>query len=205
MSDAYDPSRLLEPTPAADPMVVFSSWYAVARRSAPHHPTAMALATATPDGRPSVRMLLLKGVVDGAFRFFTNFESRKGLELAENPRAALLFHWPWMARQVRVEGTVHRLADSDAQEYFASRPRESQLSAAVSPQSRPASRADLLADRAAYDLSLGGAPVPLPAFWGGYALQPESIELWIGDPARLHHRHLYRRRDDGWQYEELAP
>jgi len=201
----YDPQSLLTPSPTTDPLVVFESWYAVVERTADHHANAMVLATANDAGEPSARMVLLKGLVAGEFRFFTNFESRKGLELARNPRAALLFYWPWLARQVRVEGKVKRLSDADSDEYFASRPRESQLSAAVSPQSRPMARKDLLAEKAALALMLADQPVPRPEFWGGYALAPTTVELWIGDPNRLHHRHFYRRNGAAWDYSELAP
>jgi pyridoxamine 5'-phosphate oxidase len=201
----YDPQSLLTPSAVTDPMEVFDSWYAVVERTADHHPNAMVLATATKDGEPSARMVLLKGVVDGGFRFFTNYESRKGLELGQNPHGALLFYWPWLARQVRVEGPVRRLSDADSDEYFASRPRESQLSAAVSPQSRPMARKDLLAERAALELMLNGEPVGRPEFWGGYELVPASIELWVGDPNRLHHRHRYQRNGSSWDYDELAP
>ncbi|MCC6899834.1 MAG: pyridoxamine 5'-phosphate oxidase [Polyangiaceae bacterium] len=191
--------------PAADPLAVFEAWYAENARTRPKHPDAMALATATPDGRPSLRMVLLKGVTDGLFRFFTNFESRKAVELEQNPNAALLFHWPALERQVRVEGKVQRLPARASDEYFATRPRESQLSALISPQSRPISRQELIQRRASAEARLSGAAVPRPAHWGGYALDPERIELWVAEPSRLHHRHLFLRAGAGWRYQVLGP
>jgi pyridoxamine 5'-phosphate oxidase len=191
--------------PKSDPLAVFEAWYAEHARSLPEHPDAMVLASVGPDGRPSLRMVLLKGVVAGRFRFFTNYESRKGRELEDNPSAALLFFWPALARQVRVEGKVERVSSAESDEYFASRPRESQLSALISPQSRPVSRQELLQLREQAERQLGGAPVPRPAHWGGFALEPERIELWVGDPTRLHFRHLFTRAEGGWHYQVLAP
>lgn len=189
----------------SDPLAVFQAWYAENAETGPKHPDAMALATVGPDGRPSLRMVLLKGVVAGRFRFFTSSESQKGRELAHNPHAALLFHWPALERQVRVEGKVEKLPARDADEYFATRPRESQLSALISPQSRPITRAELERLRAEADQRLRGSPVPRPAHWGGYALEPSRIELWIADPTRLHQRHLFEKTESGWQHQTLAP
>lgn len=191
--------------PRSDPLAVFEAWYAEYARTSPEHPDAMTLASVGPDGRPSLRVVLLKGVVAGRFRFFTNYESRKGRELEGNPHAALLFFWPALGRQVRVEGTVERVSAAESDEYFATRPRESQLSALVSPQSRPVSRQELVRLREQAERQLGGAPVPRPAHWGGFALEPEQIELWVGDPARLHFRHLFTRAAAGWHYQLLAP
>lgn len=191
--------------PDSDPLAVFQAWYDENARTSPKHPDAMALATVGVDGRPSLRTVLLKGISDGCFRFFTNYESRKGRELEANPQAALLFYWPALERQVRVEGSVEKVPDRDSDEYFATRPRESQLSARISPQSRPTTRAELERARRSAEHELAGVPVPRPEHWGGYALRPELIELWIGDPTRLHHRHLFRRVGAGWHHQVLAP
>lgn len=196
---------MIHPSSSDDPFVVFADWYAEHQRGGAKHPDAMSLATATADGRPSLRTVLLKGVVGGAFRFFTSYDSRKGVELAQNPRAALLFHWPELERQVRVEGRVERVPATDSDEYFATRPRESQLSAAVSPQSRPIPRAELVARRAELELRLAGEPVPRPSSWGGFALFPEAFELWMADPNRLHERYLFTLTDRGWRRQELGP
>ena len=190
---------------ASDPLAVFADWYDENTRTGPKHPDAMALATVGADGRPSLRMVLLKGVVSGAFRFFTNTGSQKGSELRDNPHAALLFHFVALGRQVRVEGRVTRVPDADADAYFATRPRASQLSALVSPQSRPIARAELERLKTEAEARFSGAPVPRPGAWGGYDLIPERIELWIADESRLHHRHLFTRAGAGWSYQELGP
>ncbi|MBK7579869.1 MAG: pyridoxamine 5'-phosphate oxidase [Myxococcales bacterium] len=191
--------------PHADPLSVFAAWYVEHEATAPKHPDAMLLATASATGQPSVRAVLLKGVVDGEYRFFTNLESRKGRELADNPQAALLFFWSALGRQVRIEGSVTRVSDSDADAYFATRPRASQLSALVSAQSRPTTRDELLARRSEAEARLAGAPVPRPVHWGGFALKPALFEFWIADPDRLHFRHQYRKDAAGWRHEVLAP
>lgn len=194
-----------EPTPSSDPFALFAAWFRAFAETNPRHPDAMMLATASRDGAPSVRAVLLKGVEQGAFRFFSNYESRKGRELAENPRAALLFFWSELGRQVRVEGDVSRLSAAEADAYFATRPRASQLSAHVSPQSRVLARAELEALRDDAERRFAGAPIPRPESWGGYALVPRAFEFWIADPARLHHRFRYQRTDEAWDYSELAP
>ena len=171
-------------------------------------PEAAALATATADGEPSVRMVLVRGIEEGDLRFYTNHESRKGLELAARPRAALVFHWgPPLRRQARVEGAVVRLTDAESLAYFATRERESRLGAWASPQSRPlADRAELEARHA--DVAARFADVdeiPLPPFWGGYRVVPEAIELWESRPSRLHDRARFVRSGDGWSRVRLAP
>jgi pyridoxamine 5'-phosphate oxidase len=166
--------------------------------------TLAALATASPTGRPSVRMVLVKGVEEGVFRFYTNYESRKAAELAENPLAALLFHWP--GRQVRVEGGVERLPEADSDAYFDSRPPGSRLSAAVSPQSRPvASRADLEAAVEELRQRHPDGAVPRPASWGGYLLRPGTYEFWQHDRHRMHDRFRYTTAGGGWLVERLGP
>jgi pyridoxamine 5'-phosphate oxidase len=166
----------------------------------------MTLATATPDGRPSARMVLLRGFDERGFCFYTNYESRKAAELAANPRAALVFWWAELERQVRIEGTVERTSRAESEAYFASRPPGSQLSAAASPQSR------VIADRAVVErrvaelaTAVPDGPVPLPDFWGGYRLAHEVVEFWQGRPNRLHDRLRYRRAGETWRIERLAP
>lgn len=195
----------MKPGPSSDPLAVFQAWYAENEKTGPKHPDAMALATAGADGHPSLRMVLLKSVVGGSFRFFTSYESRKGRELAENPRAALLFHWPALERQVRIEGSVTRTTPEESDDYFATRPRASQLSAYASEQSRATSRQELERLRREAEERFSGVEVPRPERWGGYLLEPDSIELWISDPTRLHERHLYQRAEGGWRYQLLAP
>lgn len=196
---------LVAPAPESDPLEVFSAWYEENAKTLPKHPDAMLLATATRDGRPSLRAVLSKGVEQGRFRFFTHYDSRKARELDENPHAALLFFWPNLSRQVRVEGRVERLSVAESDAYFSTRPRESQLSAFVSPQSHETTREALLAARAEAERRFAGAPIPRPAAWGGYALAPESFEFWIADLTRLHLRHRYRREADRWVHAVLAP
>ena len=166
----------------------------------------MALATATPDGRPSVRMVLLKGADERGFAFFTNYESRKGGELAANPHAALLFHWWPLGRQVRVEGRVERISDEESEAYFDTRPLPSRLAAWASPQSRPlADRAELERLYAEAAARFPGDDVPLPPHWGGYRVVPDAYEFWQHGDDRLHDRIRYERDGDGWKRERLAP
>lgn len=189
-----------------DPFRLFADWFAEARESEPNDPDAMALATATPDGRPSVRMVLLKGHGPHGFTFYTNLDSRKGAELAANPRAALLFHWKSLRRQVRIEGPVEPVPDQDADAYFATRSRDSQLGAWASWQSRPLDarptfekRYEELARR------FDGADVPRPPRWSGYRLKPELFEFWTDRPHRLHERRLFTAEDAGWREGLLYP
>jgi pyridoxamine 5'-phosphate oxidase len=198
-------SSLPAPAATSDPYALFTAWYAAATRGTPKNPDAMYLATASRDGRPSLRTVLLKGIVDGGFRFYTHYDSRKGHELTDNPQAALLFYWPTIDRQVRLEGPVRLLSPAASDAYFASRPRESQLSAMVSPQSQPVRRPELERWRQEAEQRLQGQPVPRPERWGGFALHPDRFELWIASPARFHERHLYVRQNDRWAYSELAP
>jgi pyridoxamine 5'-phosphate oxidase len=168
--------------------------------------TVAALATASAGGRPSVRMVLVKGLEDGVLRFFTNYESRKAAELAENPRAALLFHWPVLGRQVRVEGPVSRVAREESEAYAHSRPRQSQLSALASPQSRPVPDREWL-ERRVEELARehAGAELPVREDWGGYRVEPEAWEFWQHRDNRLHDRQRYERTAGGWHAQRLAP
>ena len=206
MRREYARAALAEADVDADPVVQFGRWFEQAEQAGLLEPTAMTLATATPDGRPSARMVLLRGFDERGFCFYTNYESRKGVELAANPRAALVFWWGELERQVRIEGPVAPTSRAESEAYFHSRPPGSQLSAAASPQSRViADRAQL--ERRVAELATGAADgtVPLPEFWGGYRLTHEVVEFWQGRPNRLHDRLRYRRAGDGWKIERLAP
>jgi len=190
-----------------DPLRQFHRWFEEAEAAGAPAPEAMALATATPDGSPSARMVLLKRATDHGFDFHTNFESRKGAELAANPRAALLFHWRAPeGRQVRVEGAVERVPSEQSEEYFRTRTPASRIAAWASPQSRP------VADRAALDRLVAateerfrGQDVPLPPHWGGLRLVPDAYEFWQHGDDRLHDRGRYERDAEGWRRTRLAP
>jgi len=190
-----------------DPLAALARWLGEAREADLFEPEAAALATASPAGRPSVRMVLVRGVDDGELRFYTNHESRKAGELAANPHAALAFHWGTpLRRQARVEGTVERLSRPESEAYFATRSRESRLGAWASPQSRPLTdRTELDGRLAAVEERFTGEDVPLPPFWGGYRIVPDAIELWQNRPNRLHDRARYERSGDGWSQVRLAP
>lgn len=193
-------------TRSTDPIAQFAEWFADAEASEPNEPNAVALATATADGTPSVRMVLMKGVDAHGFVFFTNLGSRKSRELTENPKAALCFYWKSKRRQVRVEGRVEPVADAEADAYFATRPRVSQIGAWASKQSEPlAGRFELEARVAKYTAKFAIGAVPRPEFWSGFRLLPEVIEFWEDRPFRLHMRFVYRRSAEGWTTEELYP
>jgi len=197
---------LIETRAPADPLVLFRRWYREADRKGALQPDAIALATADASGGPSVRMVLFKSLEDGRFLFYTNYESRKGRDLAANNRAALVFYWSLTRHQVRVSGRVSRLSRADSTAYFHSRPRGAQLSALASRQSRVVpSRAVL--EKAVAELDRRyPETVPLPADWGGYALRPNWIEFWENRADRLHDRLRYvRRQQGGWRLERLAP
>jgi pyridoxamine 5'-phosphate oxidase len=190
---------------ADDPLAIFDAWLTEAGLGEPNDPNAVALATADAEGRPSVRMVLLKGHDTRGFVFYTNCESRKADELAVNAHAALLFHWKSLRRQVRIEGTVARATDAESDAYFASRSRASQLGAWASDQSRPLdARATFEARYAEIDARFPG-DVQRPPHWGGYRVAPEQIELWEDRPGRLHHRRLFTRTAAGWDDGLLYP
>ena len=190
-----------------DPLVQFETWFEEAKVSELTLPEAVALATATRDGRPSVRMVLVKRYDRNGFVFFTNRESRKADELAANPRAALVYHWKSLGRQVRIEGNVESVSDDLSKAYFDSRPRGSRLSAWASPQSEKISAREFLEGRVAeLARKYPDDDVPLPSFWGGYRVVPEQFEFWISREDRLHDRFLYVRQGDGrWKRSLLAP
>lgn len=189
-----------------DPIEQFRKWFDEALAADLHEPNAMTLATATPDGKPSARVVLLKGFDARGFVFYTNYEGRKGRELAENPRAALVFYWGELERQVRVEGRVWRVLEEESDAYYASRPRGSRLGAWASAQSRSVERRELVEERLReLEREYTGREVPRPPFWGGYRVEPEEIEFWQGRENRLHDRLVYRWSSDGWRIERLQP
>lgn len=188
-----------------EPLALFSTWMLEAEARELNDPNAVALATASATGAPSVRMVLLKSLDERGFVFYTNAESRKGMELAENPRAAMCFHWKSLRRQVRVEGLVSDLPAAEADAYFHSRSRGSQLGAVASRQSRPLSSREALEERVRLVEERYPDEVSRPDFWRGYVLWPERIEFWINGTERLHDRFLFLRIDNGWVKERLYP
>jgi pyridoxamine 5'-phosphate oxidase len=202
------PTSPLSPPPSVnpDPIARFEEVFARASASPPMDHTAVALATATSSGRPSVRIVLLHGFDARGFVFYTNYEGRKGGELDANPYAALCFYWPWLDEQVRAEGHVTRLSAEESDAYFASRPRGKQVGAWASMQSRPLASREVLVDRVAdAEARFAGRDVPRPPFWGGFRIAPERIEFWRAGEFRLHDREVYVREGDGWKIERLYP
>lgn len=190
----------------SDPIAEFRVWFAAAVAAKLPNVNAMTLATIDERDRPAARIVLLKEVDERGFVFFTNYESRKGHDLAAHPFAALVLYWDSMHRQIRIEGKIEKITGAESDAYFASRPRGSQLGAIASPQSQTIDSRKLLEDRiAALDATLGAAPPPRPANWGGYRVVPDMLELWQGQPSRLHDRVRYRRIDGVWVLDRLAP
>jgi pyridoxamine 5'-phosphate oxidase len=203
----YTRAGLREADADPDAIEQFRKWFDEVLAANLHEPNAMTLATATPDARPSARVVLLKGYGERGFVFYTNHEGRKAQELEENPRCALVFYWGELERQVRVEGRASRVPEEESDAYYASRPRGSRLGAWVSEQSRPVERRDLLEERLRkLEAEYEGREIPRPPFWGGYRVEPEEIEFWQGRENRLHDRLLYHRsKDGGWRIERLQP
>ena len=202
----YALARLDEKDVSPDPVAQFDRWFGEAQAAAMFEVNAMVLATATGDGRPSARMVLLRGFDQQGFVFFTDYRSRKGEELDANPRAALTFYWGELERQVRIEGTVTRTSAAESEEYYRTRPVGSRLGAWVSHQSRPiASREVLETGFSDAERRFSGAEVPLPPYWGGYRVHPESFEFWQGRESRLHDRIRYRWEGERWVIERLSP
>ena len=201
----YMRNGLSEADVDADPIRQFQAWFAQALAAGLAEPNAMTVATATPDGRPSARMLLIKAVDERGFVFFTNYESRKGQELAGNPYAALQFHWVELERVVRIEGRVTRVDDAESDAYFASRPLDSRIGAWASPQSEVISGRDVLVKNAALQAAKHLLSPPRPPHWGGFRLVPDRWEFWQGRKSRLHDRLRYRAEGGAWVRERLAP
>ena len=205
LRQVYEKSVLLESSLAASPLQQFSNWFDEAVKAGAVEPNAMTLATADAQGRPSARIVLLKGIDERGLVFFTNYQSRKGGELAAQPYASLLFFWPVLERQVRIEGRVEKVGPQESDRYYESRPLGSRIGAWVSPQSQPISREELEARTTQLTESLGEQPAR-PPHWGGYRLLPERVEFWQGRPSRLHDRLVYERDGQGhWQVSRLAP
>jgi pyridoxamine 5'-phosphate oxidase len=202
----YRNRGLTEKDAPRDPLLLFEKWFKEALKVKALDVNAMALATVSASGKPSLRTVLLKGYDSKGFVFYTNYQSRKGKDLAARPVASLLFFWPQLSRQIRLDGGVMKVPDWESDEYFQTRPRGSQLSAWVSNQSRIIGNRGLLEKRMkALEMKYEGQAIPRPPHWGGYRVKPETIEFWKGRPNRLHDRLVYRKTKRGWNRERLAP
>jgi pyridoxamine 5'-phosphate oxidase len=207
LREDYTGAPLLESNTKADPIKQFEQWFNDAQEANVPEKNAMMLATATHDGRPSARIVLLKGVYETGFVFYTNYLSRKGKEITKNPLGALTFFWPAMERQIRIEGTIEKVTKEQSEKYFHSRPKNSQIGALASPQSQEIADRDVLEKKwNELETEYADKEVPKPSFWGGYILKPRLIEFWQGRPSRLHDRILYKKIDNkNWKKVRLAP
>lgn len=201
----YKLKSLLEEDVKANPLDQFSDWWGEAVTSQIEEVNAMTLATATQDGRPSARIVLLKGFSDEGFVFYTNYLSHKGAELAKNPKAALVFFWKELERQVRVEGTAEKVSEEDSVAYFKNRPVKSKIGAWASPQSTPIAGRHIIEENVSEYQAQFGEDIPKPPHWGGYIVKPEIIEFWQGRRSRLHDRIQYSRLNSAWQIQRIAP
>jgi pyridoxamine 5'-phosphate oxidase len=202
----YARARLDESTVSADPLTEFARWFEEAVQAKVLEPNAMTLATATPDGHPSARIVLLKGFDERGFIFFTDYRSQKGAELERNPAAALVFYWPELERQVRITGRASVVGREESEAYFRTRPRASRISAWVSHQSQIVRHRKELEERVPeIDALYPGEDIPLPPYWGGFRLAPQAVEFWQGRTSRLHDRIRYVRDDKRWRVERLSP
>lgn len=207
LREEYKTTSLSETESKADPIKQFELWFNEAIEAKVPESNAMTLSTATTDGRPSARVVLLKGVHENGFVFYTNYLSRKGKEITKNPIGALTFFWPAMERQIRIEGTIEKVSKEQSEQYFQSRPKGSQIGALASPQSQEiAGRESLEKKWAELEAEYTDKTIPKPSFWGGYVLKPRLIEFWQGRPSRLHDRILYKKIDNkNWKKVRLAP
>jgi pyridoxamine 5'-phosphate oxidase len=206
LREEYTRTGLAEADVAPDPVVQFRAWFRDALAADLHEPNAMILATATAGGKPSARTVLLKGYDERGFVFYTNYDGRKAKEIETNPTCAILFYWGELERQVRIEGRASRLSGEESDAYFAGRPRGSRLGAWASEQSRPVQDRSILEERVrALEAVYEGREIPRPPFWGGYRVEPDTIEFWQGRESRLHDRLVYQRSGRGWKIVRLQP
>jgi pyridoxamine 5'-phosphate oxidase len=203
----YSASTLSENSTKGDPIKQFEQWFNEALEAKLHEPNAMTLSTATVNGKPSARIVLLKGFHTGGFIFFTNYLSRKGKEIAKNPHGALTFFWGGLERQVRIEGTIEKVSKEDSEKYFRTRPKGSQVGAVVSPQSQEIESRELMEQKwSELEAEYADKEVPKPSYWGGYILNPQLVEFWQGRTSRMHDRILYKKTDKKtWKKVRLAP